>query len=80
MTGKTRSTGINATSNSATGAIATTPRSAMPERADEGRHDELEPVDEPAVQEEPRLADRVERMPVLEHGDPRRRTPARDRA
>ena len=70
MTGKTRSTGINATSSSATGAIASDAEEHEHKRSDERRHDELEPVNEPAVQEEPRLADRVERMPVLEHGDP----------
>ena len=71
MTGKTRSTGINAASNSPTGTSATRPRNSDHERADERRDDELEPVHEPAVQEEPRLADRVERVAVLEHGDPR---------
>ena len=37
--------------------------------AEEGRHDQLQPVQEPAVQEEPGLADGVEGMPILEHGD-----------
>ena len=66
-----RSTGINATSNSATGTTTTRPANTISKRSNERRHDECEPVHEPAVQEESRLADRVERVAVLEHRDPR---------
>ena len=65
-----RSTGINAASNSATRSIAADEEDDH-KRASERRDDECETVPEPAVQEESRLADRVERVAVLEDGDPR---------